>query len=396
MTFMPDSSEHPRILFLVTQGDLGGAQHYILLLARAFRSRATVGIALPRDGATPSWLSQTLAADGEILRVTVPHLRRAVSPYHDLRALFALRALLTSNAWDIVHANSSKAGVLLGIAAWSLGNKRRTRIVYTAHGWVFLEPLRAVQKFCYQFLERFAAKGRDATIVLCQKERTIAETTLGIRSATLHLIPHDLPRDNTTLLSRAEAQKELGLPHEDVCTIGVIANMYRTKGLDVLLSACEHPILRDLNWRLAIIGDGPERQALEEQRMRLKNKNAVLFAGQRPMAQRLLSAFDLFVLPSRKEGLPFALLEAIAAHLPIIATDVGGVREAVGEAAIVIRPEDPDALVRAIVRLLQNPEERQRLEDATSTQAGQSTGAMIEKTWSVYKSLLSQKREVAL
>jgi glycosyltransferase involved in cell wall biosynthesis len=390
MTFMPDSSEHPRILFLVTQGDLGGAQHYILLLARTFRSRATIGIALPRDGATPSWLSQTLTADSEILRVTVPHLRRAVNPYHDLRAVFALRALLKSSAWDIVHANSSKAGVLLGIAAWSLGNKRTTRVVYTAHGWVFLEPLRAVQKFCYQFLERFAAKGRDATIVLSRKERMIAETTLGIQSATLHLIPHDLPRDNTGLLARAEAQKELGLPHDEVCTIGVIANMYRTKGLDILLSACEHPILRDLNWRVVMIGDGPERQALEEQRTRLKNKNAILFAGQRPVAARLLSAFDLFVLPSRKEGLPFALLEAMTAHLPIIATDVGGVREAVGDAAIVIQPEDPEALARAIARLLQNPEERQRLENATSTLAKQRAGTMTEKTWSVYKSLLPQ------
>ncbi len=295
---MTASSQQPRILFLVTQGDLGGAQQYVLMLAHAFHPRAKIGVALAPDGAKKSWLSQTVATDSAMTRVTIPHLCRAISPYNDIRAVLEVRALLQTDAWDILHANSSKAGVLASIAAWSLGKGRTTRVVYTAHGWVFLEPLHAAQKYLYLFLEWFAARGRDATIVLSEKERNVAETALHIPTQTVYLIPHDSSPDSTPPLSRDAAQKKLKLPNDRVFTIGVVANMYRTKGLDVLLAACDQAPLRDLSWRLVVVGDGPERTTLETQRARMTKKDAVLFAGQHTSAHRLLSAFDLFVLPS--------------------------------------------------------------------------------------------------
>ena len=387
------SPQHPRILFLVTQGDLGGAQQYVLMLARAFRSRATIGIATAPDAEKSSWLSTVIAQENNIAHLTIPHLCRAVRPYNDLRAVFALRKLLQNDTWDILHANSSKAGVLASIAAWSLGKHRTTRVVYTAHGWVFLEPLHAVQKYLYLFLERFAAKGRDETIVLSEKERAVAQDVLHIPAQTTHLIPHDIAPDTTPALSREDARQALSLPNDNTFTIGVIANMYRTKGLDVLLAACEQPALRDLTWRLVIIGDGPERSALENQRARMAKKDAVRFVGQRPAAHKLLSACDLFVLPSRKEGSPFAILEALAAGLPIVATDVGGVRDTVGSAGTIVPPENPEALAVAIAYLLQHPEERRRLRDIASTTTAERRTQqknMFEKTWDVYEHLLQR------
>lgn len=379
----------PRILFLVTEESLGGAQQYVLLLGRAFRDRAHIGIATaPTHG--DRWLSTNTGAAGIETHLTMHHLRRAISPVQDVWALCELRKLLKSGDWDIVHANSSKAGVLAGMAAWSLGRSRKTRVLYTAHGWVFLEPVVSIQKILYRFLEWLSAKGRDATIVLSEKERTVAQHDLHISPATLHVIPHGSTPTIPAFLSRSTARASVGIPEDTIVTIGVIANMFRTKGLDILLEACDRPPLRDLPWRLVIIGDGPERALLEKQRVHMTKKDAVLFVGQRSEAQKLLSAFDLFVLPSRKEGLPFALLEAMAAGLPIIATDVGGVKEALGAGGLVVPSKDPVALATAIVKVLTHPEEQERLRAACTAEAANRATAyntMVEKTWSVYEQL---------
>jgi glycosyltransferase involved in cell wall biosynthesis len=271
--------------------------------------------------------------------------------------------------------------------------KRKAKILYTAHGWVFRESLPFWTRTLYFLMERIAARGRDGTIVLSKSEKGIAARWLGIPAERLAAIPHGLLEQQPPL-PRDAALRELMLPADERLTIGVIANFYRTKGLDVLLAALARPELSGVPFRLAVIGDGPERPMLEAMigRLDMPRRSDIRLLGGRPDAARCLAAFDLFVLPSRKEGLPFVLLEALAAGLPIIATDVGAVRETLAEAGIIVPPGDPARLAEAIRRVLTDQKLRASLVEKSRSRAADLRDRgrwMIEETWTFYSNLES-------
>lgn len=362
----------PRILFLVTQNDRGGAQQYVLTLATAFRDRAEVMVAAGPDG--NGWLQKELAAAG-ISFFLLPSLRREVQLRTDRRAVKELRALLREKNITVLHANSSKAGFIASCAL--IGVTPAPRHIYTAHGWIFLEP--AWQKKFFYFAELFASMTRDVTITLSRYEAAVAHW-LGIFPPRIAMIPHGiLP---PMFLSREDARQALGIPQEQM-TLGTIANAYDTKGLDVLLSALAQTDSA-LHW--VCIGDGPLLPSLKKQTKELGIESRVTWLGAKENAAQYLRAFDAFVLPSRKEGLPYALLEALHADLPIIATTVGGIPEMCGDAALLVPPENTHALAQAINTLQnQNTQQglvtaRQLLKPTLTTQYEK----MIEQTWDVY------------
>lgn len=161
--------------------------------------------------------------------------------------------------------------------------------------------------------------------------------------------------------------------------VGTIANFYPTKGLDILIQAS--PLLGNVH--TVIIGDGPARPASVPPRTHL--------LGTIPDAARLLPAFDVFVLPSRKEGLPYALIEAMAAGLPIVATTVGGIPEIITHEknGLLVPVENPAALAAAIRRLVDDPSFRAQLGNAAKTSAEKfSFAAQLANTLAVYRGLL--------
>lgn len=369
----------PKILYLVTQDDSGGAQRYVLLLARAFRDRAETAIAVGADG--DGWLSAEAGKAG-IPVLLLPDLVRAISPSHDLKAYRALRREMRDGGWDLVHANSSKAGVLASLAARGLAGPK---VVYTAHGWAFMEPGGAAKRLLYLAMERIAARGRAMTIVLSERERGLAERRVGIAPERIATVPHGIVSP-TAFLTREEARRELGLPAEAL-VVGTIANLYRTKGLDLLVRALDIPPLADADFRLAVLGDGPERESLERAIAASAARDRISLVRDRRDAARYLLAFDLFVLPSRKEGLPLTILEALEAGLPTIATDVGGVAEALGGAGVVVPPGEPAALAASIALLLGDPAARRALAEKSKRRGKEMLGRgarMLEMTWAAY------------
>lgn len=149
---------------------------------------------------------------------------------------------------------------------------------------------------------------------------------------------------------RQSARERLGLAGEGKL-IGVVARLQRVKGVDLLISALAQSA--DASLRLAIIGDGDERESLEAQARELGVGERVHFLGARGAVETILPAFDAFVLPSRAEGLPLALVEAQACAVPVVACDVGAVSEACcPHTAILAQPENPTLLAHAIARQL--------------------------------------------
>lgn len=154
--------------------------------------------------------------------------------------------------------------------------------------------------------------------------------------------------------SRAEAS---ALPH-----LVALGRLQAVKGFDLLIEAAAHLAARGTRLKLTIIGEGSEGDALAARATRLGIAHTVTFAGRlRPPAIRdLFHRADLFVLPSRSEGMPLAMMEAMASGLPVVAADVGGVARTAGGAALLVPPERPDALAEAIGSLVGDKSEQRR------------------------------------
>lgn len=326
-----------RLLLVVTQSDLGGAQRYVLALARAADAAGwfvTVAAgADPAAGIGAGGLASACTDAGIAFR-RVAVLRREIRPQSDLAAIRALRQLIRACAPDIVHANSSKAGFLLPLAL--LGLRPRPRHVFTAHGWIFLEPGR--NGLLYRLLERLADRGRDATIVLSPQERDAARGA-GIGNRGMHVIPLGVaPAPHDRARARA-ALGAAGVP-AGALVIGCVANNYPAKNLPALLAAFNG--LREGTARLVLVGGGTER---------LNAGARVHVLGARTDARALMDGFDLFVLPSVKEGLPLTLLEAMAAGLPCLATSVGGIPSVIAD-GMNGWLTTPDAIAAGLMRVM--------------------------------------------
>ncbi|MDJ0763951.1 MAG: glycosyltransferase [Myxococcota bacterium] len=156
---------------------------------------------------------------------------------------------------------------------------------------------------------------------------------------------------------RREARRTLGLT-EDALVVGFVGRLIPIKGCDVLLNAIAR--LSDLPVVLSIIGDGSERAALEQRATRIDGGKRIFFHGGVDNAAHLYPAFDIYALPSRSEGTPIVLFEAMAAGVPIVASQVGGVPEVLGNTATLVPPENPDALADGLRRVLMDRDGAQR------------------------------------
>lgn len=304
------------LLLVVTSPSGGGAQRYVLALGRAAAAQGwTVTVAAGGTGP----LAASCAAAGIAYRA-LPSLGRALRPRADLRAARELRRLVRGLRPDVVHSNSSKAGLLATLALVGLPPKH----VFTAHGWVFLEPDRPGP--FYRWLERIAGLGRDATVVLSPQERAAALAARVSPAERLHVIPNGVaPVPHDRAAARA-ALAEAGVPTDATC-IGCVANFFPSKNVPALVAAFADAAPADAH--LALVGDGEQRPAVEQAAAALGGRAHLL--GRRDDARALMDGFDLFVLPSKKEGLPFALLEAMEAGLPCLATSVGGVPSVIAD-----------------------------------------------------------------
>lgn len=375
----------PSILYVVTSADRGGAQHYVLALAKHFS--ATIAV-----GTEASWLFDEAKKQG-IRTIPVQHLKRSINPYHDLLALYELRRIMRAEKPDIVHLNSTKAGVIGSFAAYKAASSKlqaprsSPAIIYTVHGAVFNEKLNLFKSRLYRYLERKAARLRSFTITVSRADYAAMQANGGLKEGTMSVIHNGV--EQIDFLGRQVARQQLGLPAEGLI-IGTVANYYANKGLDLLIKAIAQMPPESLAKisSVVLMGDGPEREKLERLVKTHELQKIIKFVQNEANASRLLKAFDIFVLPSRKEGMPFALLEALQARLPIVATKVGGVAEVLGDAGVLVESENPTTLAKAISSVVENRAERERLSSLAQTQAEKfSLVKMLEETEHVYDSV---------
>jgi glycosyltransferase involved in cell wall biosynthesis len=267
-----------------------------------------------------------------------------------LRGVRALARAFATQHVDVVNAHSSTDAWLAALACrWLARRGHAPVLVRTRH-----VSIRVPNDLATRWLYR-RASARVVTTGAMLREQLIQEN--GLAPDRVDSVPTGIDAATFAPLAREAARRELALA-PDVRWIGVVATLRSWKGHRFVVDAM--PLLAHRDARLAIVGDGPQRGALEVQVDALGLRDRVMFAGQQPDVARWLAALDVFVLPSyANEGVPQALLQAMFAGIPCVTTDAGAIPEVARDAdtAYVVAREDPRALAAAIDRALDRPEE---------------------------------------
>ncbi len=296
-----------RILYLITRADLGGAQVHLLDLLKGLRGSIDASVAVGEAG----FFTDAVRDLGLECRVA-PHLVQPISPVRDMRALFQLVQLMRELKPDLIHAHTSKAGAVGRFAARIAGIPP----IFTAHTWCFAEGTSWKWKLAGVPCERLAARFGSAIINVSDANRRLAASN-GISNRVRLLTIHN---GITDVSARAEPEFA-GIP-----TIVMVARCAPQKDQALLLRALAEI---DIPAQAIFVGDGETRPALEAEVCRLNLRRRVEFLGERRDVAQILAKCHIFALPTRWEGFPLSILEAMRAGLPVVASNVGGVAEAV-------------------------------------------------------------------
>ncbi|MEM9655254.1 MAG: glycosyltransferase family 4 protein [Actinomycetota bacterium] len=332
-----------RVVQLVTTMARGGAQATVIGSSAGMDPSVRVIVLAGRDTTEEGtyWGSAELRA---VDTIVVPRLVRSLSPKNDLAALWWLVRWLRRNRPDVMHTHSSKAGVLGRIAARLVG----IPCAHTVHGWGPVSVAPRSVRFAVLMIERLLARLSDALVVVGRPDldfgldRQIGDPSRYrlIRSGV------DTSTAEAAAAERTVIRTELGLDGRYV--VGMVARMSPQKDHTTLLHAFAGAAIPDST--LVLIGDGPLRTEVAALAERLDIADRVQFLGMRSDAARLVAGFDVSVLSSRWEGMPRTVVEAAAAGVPVIATDVGAVSELIedGRAGTLVPPGDVVRLTAAL------------------------------------------------
>ncbi|MFB3827812.1 MAG: glycosyltransferase family 4 protein [Bryobacteraceae bacterium] len=333
-----------RIAYAITRSDaVGGASIHVRDLAREMQTRGHETLVLVGgEGAVTS----QLRAAGVPYRA-LRHLQRAIHPAADCRACQELRSALREWRPDILSAHTAKAGWLARAAARRLD----LPVLYTPHGWTVGDRLGRLRGIAFGWAEKIASRWCDAIVCVCEYERQLAISRRIAPPGLLRVIHngvHDVPDE-------LRAHPGAG-PARIVC----VARLERPKDHQTLIRALAG--LRDLDWVLELIGDGPLENSIRRTAGRLGLAGRVIFSGYQADPAAALARAQIFVLSSLSEGFPRSVLEAMRAGLPVVASDVGGIGEAVkdGVNGRLVPPGSVPALSSALAALLADPSERER------------------------------------
>jgi glycosyltransferase involved in cell wall biosynthesis len=362
------------VFHFITELNVGGAERALArLLARMDRDRYALTVACLYGGDGP--------IANEIRAMGIPVLDLGMASKWRWDALWRLCRLLRRRRPTILHTWMFHAN----IPGRVLGRLTGVPIVISGERTMGMES-----RWRY-WLNRLTAPATDRVTCVSQQVADFAVNHVGIPQDKVVVIPNGIEvPDVEQPPGGRHARIELGLP-TDQAVVGTVARLDPVKRLDVLLQA-----LRSLpDVYAVIIGDGPDRARLVTLSEGLELTGRVHFPGQQRDVWPWLAAMDVFALPSDWEGMSNALLEAMAAGLPVVATAVGGTLDVVVEGVngFLVPPRDPNALAQAITRLLDDPDLRQRMGQAGRERVLQhfSVEQMVERTQNLYEQLLDAK-----
>jgi glycosyltransferase involved in cell wall biosynthesis len=359
--------QRKRIMYIITSSETGGAQMHLLeLIKYACLTGHEVALVTGSDG----MLSDRVRDLGVRVDV-VRSMRRAVHPIRDLLAVRQVRHLIDSFRPDFIHAHSTKAGIVGRLAAHMEG----IPCVFTAHGWAFTEGVRGFRRNAAIITERIASRWTSRIITVSEYDRRHALKCKVGNERQLVTVHNGVP----------DSPRRVRKVNNAVPVVTMVARFAEPKNQADLLRALA-PV--SIPYRVQFVGTGPTLEAAKGLAVGLGISNRVDFLGERTDVANILADSDIFALVSNWEGLPLTILEAMRAGLPVVASDVGGVSEAVahGASGFLAPPGDTQALSNYLLSLIRDPDLRRRFGYAGRCLYEQrfSVSVMLERTWQVY------------
>jgi glycosyltransferase involved in cell wall biosynthesis len=311
-------------------------------------------------------------------------LRRAVSPRTDARALRAFGSILRAVRPDIVHAHSSKAGAVARLARTA----HRVPVIYTPHGYAFAGFFeREPERIAYRSVERLLSPLASRVVCVCEAEAALARSVGP--AERVRVVYNGVQPAGCGEIDPAMARLRADGP-----LIATVTQLRPGKGLETLIDATPRLLGRQPRAQIAIWGDGPEQDALRSRSQSLGVAHAVHFLGATTDPLSVLRGADLFVLPSWAEAFPYVMLEAMSVARPIVASDVGGLREGLGDGDVgrLVPVREPHALADALGDLLGDSVRSAALGDAARRRVEQrfTVANMVQGVAHVYQEVLDR------
>lgn len=346
----------PRILRIINRFCQEGPIYNAAYLAKHLKAYETLvvgGSPLPHERDT-----RKVFSDLQVSTEIIPALGRSIHPLRDLQAYFQVKKLIKRFQPDIIHSHSFGH---YGLAGRFASNDFQDVIkVHTYHGHLFSTYGR-IRKNIYTGLEKKLAESWDAQIAISPSQREDLIHTHGICEADkLHVIPLGIDTkrfEEINDLVRKNKRTSLGIADDEIC-IGIIARLDPIKNHRLFIDAIHELIKRGYKVRALVIGDGSLRDELHRQAQQLNLLEGtypiIHFLSWQDKVEKILPAVDIVALTSHSEGTPVSLLEAQAAGLPIVSTDVGGVRDIMIDKVTghLVQANDLSSLVEKLIVLI--------------------------------------------
>jgi glycosyltransferase involved in cell wall biosynthesis len=382
-SYMKDSKVRgkKRVLFVITKSVWGGAGKYVYDLAKNLpKEKFEVYVAAGGQNK----LAQKLKKEN-INYSEIKNFRRDINILNDILAFFEILNLIHKINPDIVHVNSSKAGGIAGAAVKICKIFRLCggESIFTAHGWAFNEMRPKWQIYLTKLASKITSLFYNKIICVSEFDRQSAVKNKIAPAKKLTTIHNGLGLNEYSFLTKEKAQenlksKVLNLKNKSQNSklknfvsvndepsraqtpsflIGAVGEFTKNKGQKYLIESLNKLEIKNFKFLAIIIGWGENKKKLESQIINCNLQNNVFLIENLSPAAPYLKAFDIFILPSLKEGLPYTLLEAGLAEIPTIATNVGGNKEIIEDkkTGLLVNPANPGEMARAIEILIKNP-----------------------------------------
>ncbi len=386
---MVDTARRPLRVLQLMECTIGGTRRHITDLARGLLAEGVdvqLGVAAERQ---PGFRDTMSELESEGCGVHEVPMSRSISPLHDGRQLARLTTLIRELRPDVVHTHSSKAGVLGRCASLRAGIGVR---VHTPHTFAFLfrEMFGPLKRAAFRRIETALANRTDAIVAVSPSEAQTFASAGVCAAEKIHVVPNGIHPSlyrGIEPLDVAEVGLDPGRP-----TAAVVGLLNVAKGQDLALQALALPQSpRDL--QLMIVGHGEQRAELEASIDRLGLSDRVAMLGFREDVPAILAASDCLLLPSRWEGMPYIVMEAMASGLPVVATPVDGARDLVlpGETGFLAAEVSPPAISASLGELLAlEPFQRSALGEAGRDRIdqGYTVSRMVKGLRELYEAIL--------
>lgn len=380
--------EKIKVLEMIDTPFLGGGQINLLSLAKGLNKDKFDVSVCSRDGGP---------LVEEVKRLGIDYFPVDFGKRVRRKVVRDIVSILKDNRFDILHTHGGVAGFFGRWAARK--NHASICVVHTLHGIHYLHYRNPFLKIGLIFLERYFSRFTDAVIFVSDRDSTNGHKHRLAVKEKVHVIKNGIDFSAINAMDdrpelRAKKRRELELDESQIL-IGTVARLHRQKGIIYLLRAAKKICHVFPRAKILVVGGGPLEKKLKNENRKLGLEDHVWLMGERKDVGELLSLFEVFILPSLWEGLPYVLMEAAAWKKPVVATCVNGIEEIVHDSktGILVPPRNPEELAKAVVSLLQNREFAIMLGESLhkETQSKYTLSEMIEKIQSLYTKLHSER-----